>query len=281
MQPAATASNIDSPAITPRAVAVPIPPSAVAPAMLRLHMRAAPIAALATRDPGGHPFATLTNVATDSDGAPLFLTSTITLYGRNTAADDRISLSFPPLAEGKVTPRAMGHGRHGLHGRHGRSVALGGAILPRARLTVSGHAAVVDDSRVRQRFLARHRKTSAFAAMNDFHIWRLTITAGHFGIGIEPVALVLDLAGAEALVAGEGEVLAILNRDRAPELSRLATGLAGAAPGRWRATGLDPEGLDLALGDETVRLTFPEAVFQPGAVPVALAGLLAEAGGPT
>ena len=34
----------------------------------------------------------------------------------------------------------------------------------------------------------------------------------------------------------------------------------GAEDGPWRLTGLDPEGLDLALGDATLRLPFPERV---------------------
>ena len=43
--------------------------------------------------------------------------------------------------------------------------------------------------------------------------------------------------------------------------SRLyATKLLGADDGPWRLTGLDPEGLDLALSDATLRLPFPRRV---------------------
>jgi putative heme iron utilization protein len=39
-----------------------------------------------------------------------------------------------------------------------------------------------------------------------------------------------------------------------------ATKLLGAEDGPWRLTGLDPDGLDLARGDATLRLPFPERV---------------------
>ena len=41
-----------------------------------------------------------------------------------------------------------------------------------------------------------------------------------------------------------------------------ATKLLGAADGAWRLTGVDPDGLDLALGDATLRMPFPERVVE-------------------
>jgi putative heme iron utilization protein len=35
---------------------------------------------------------------------------------------------------------------------------------------------------------------------------------------------------------------------------------AGAGRGEWRASGLDPEGVDLLAGDRTARLAFPQRV---------------------
>ena len=51
-----------------------------------------------------------------------------------------------------------------------------------------------------------------------------------------------------------------MNADHAEAVRLYATKLLGAEDGRWRLTGLDPEGLDLALGDATLRLAFPERV---------------------
>ncbi len=51
-----------------------------------------------------------------------------------------------------------------------------------------------------------------------------------------------------------------MNEDHAEAVRLYATKLLGAEDGKWRLTGLDPDGLDLALGDATLRLPFPERV---------------------
>jgi putative heme iron utilization protein len=79
----------------------------------------------------------------------------------------------------------------------------------------------------------------------------------------EPADLRTDLGGAEALVEAEPGALAHLNEDHREALELYATGLAGASPGAWRASGLDPEGLDLMLGDQTARVVFPQRVNHP------------------
>jgi hypothetical protein len=48
-----------------------------------------------------------------------------------------------------------------------------------------------------------------------------------------------------------------MNDDHAEAVRLYATKLLGAEDGAWRLTGLDPEGLDLARGDATLRLPFP------------------------
>jgi putative heme iron utilization protein len=68
---------------------------------------------------------------------------------------------------------------------------------------------------------------------------------------------------AELIDAEEG-ALAHLNGDHAQTLSLYAARLAGEKPGEWRATGLDPDGLDLALGDRTARIVFRERVKDAG-----------------
>ena len=51
-----------------------------------------------------------------------------------------------------------------------------------------------------------------------------------------------------------------MNNDHADAVRLYATKLLGAEDGAWRLTGLDPDGLDLALGDATLRLPFAERV---------------------
>ena len=51
-----------------------------------------------------------------------------------------------------------------------------------------------------------------------------------------------------------------MNADHSEAVRLYATRLLGAEDGPWRLTGLDPEGLDLALGDAMLRLPFPARV---------------------
>ena len=62
------------------------------------------------------------------------------------------------------------------------------------------------------------------------------------------------------MIEAEESAIAHMNADHAEAVRLYATKLLGAADGAWRLTGLDPEGLDLALGDATLRLPFPRRV---------------------
>ena len=52
-----------------------------------------------------------------------------------------------------------------------------------------------------------------------------------------------------------------MNDDHAEAVRLYATKLLGAEDGPWRLTGLDPDGLDLARGDATLRLPFAQRVI--------------------
>jgi heme iron utilization protein len=51
-----------------------------------------------------------------------------------------------------------------------------------------------------------------------------------------------------------------MNEDHADAIRLYAARLLGQRDGPWRITGLDPDGADLALGDDTARLVFPARV---------------------
>jgi hypothetical protein len=68
-----------------------------------------------------------------------------------------------------------------------------------------------------------------------------------------------------------------MNEDHRDALRIYATRLCGAPDADWRATGVDPEGLDLAAGDRTARLAFPERIEGPGALRAVLKRLADEA----
>jgi len=85
--------------------------------------------------------------------------------------------------------------------------------------------------------------------------------------------LLTPLAGAEGLLAAEEGAVEHMNGDHVEALSLYATTLAGEPAGRWRATGVDPEGIDLAAGDLTARVAFPSRVSTAGELRDALVAL--------
>ena len=57
----------------------------------------------------------------------------------------------------------------------------------------------------------------------------------------------------------EGAV-AHMNADHADAVRLYATRLLGEPDGAWQVTGVDPDGLDLALGERIARMPFAERV---------------------
>jgi len=224
-------------------------------------MRTGRSGALATLDAEtGHPFASLVTVATDLDGSPILLLSGLSQHSRNMLADARVSLLL--ATAGKGDPNAH----------------------PRLTLMATAEqASEKDRSRLKRRFLARHPKSALYADFPDFALYRLTLSGGHLNGGFARAArlsaaeLLTDLAGAEALAAGEEGAVAHMNEDHAEAVGLYATALLGRPAGGWRLSGLDPEGADLAKGDETARLAFPERVTELGALRRVLVGLAEKA----
>ncbi len=240
----------------------PVPdfdPKTVAKSLLRTTRAAA----LATIDRNtGHPFASLVNVATDSDGAPLILISRLATHTANLEEDGR----------GSVLLAAVGRGDPLAH----------------PRLTLLGSFARIahedpDEARMRQRFLARHPKSELYAGFADFSFWRLGVVAAHLNAGFARAAdlnaaeVMTDISGAEDLIAAEASAVAHMNEDHADAVRLYASKILGADDGPWRLTGLDPDGLDLALGDATARLPFPQRVTTADELRKAVVDLAKEA----
>ena len=209
-------------------------------------LRATRAGTLATIDRNtGHPFASLVNVATDGDGAPLILISRLSTHTANLEADGRASILL--AAAGKGDPLA-----------HPRLTLLGSfARVPR------------DDpreARLRRRFLARHPKSELYAGFADFSFWKLATVSAHLNGGFARAAdltaadVMTDVAGADDLLDAEASAVDHMNADHADAVRLYATKLLGAADGAWRLSGLDPDGLDLVCGDNAVRLPFPTRV---------------------
>lgn len=210
--------------------------------------------ALATLDSDGTPFASLVTIATDVDGTPLMLLSQLSSHTRNLIADPRCSVLFS--AGGKGDP------------------------LAHPRLTVAGRAERTTEAQARERFLARHPKAKLYADFPDFGFFALTPEAGHLNGGFAKAAtltrdeLLLDLSGAAGLVSGERGAIEHMNADHADALALYA---AAEGAGPWRLTGLDPEGMDLMVGDRTARVVYPEPVRDMGGLRKVLVVMAAQA----
>ncbi len=116
-----------------------------------------------------------------------------------------------------------------------------------------------------------------FAGFADFGFYAIDVNGAHlvagFGriVDLAPADILLDLSGAETIVAAESEVVAHMNADHAEAMRLYATKLLGAPDGDWRCAGCDPEGLDLQNGRMALRLDFrsgsPRRACCAGAAP--------------
>jgi putative heme iron utilization protein len=226
-------------------------------------LRSVRAATLATIDRNtGHPFASLVNVATDSDGSPIILISRLSTHTANLETDSRASVLL--AATGKGDP------------------------LAHPRLTVLGRFEQIarddpDEPRLRRRFLARHPKSELYAGFGDFAFWRLSVASAHLNAGFARAAdlaaadLITSISDARELVEAEASAVAHMNQDHADAVQLYATKLLDAASsgeaGAWRVTGIDPDGLDLARGDAVLRLPFPARVTSAARLREVLAGL--------
>ena len=221
-------------------------------------MREARSGALATLTAGsGDPYCSLVNVANAADGTPLLLISRLAVHTKNILADARVSLM---LDERKL-----------------------GDPLEGARVMLAGAAVKTENEDARRRYLARHPEAEMFAGFGDFAFYEIKLNGAHlvagFGriVDLKPADLLTDLAGAEALVAAEPDVVEHMNQDHADTCRLYATKLLGAPDGNWRCVGCDPDGLDLQFERTGLRLPFPQRVSQPGVLRAVLKQLADQA----
>jgi heme iron utilization protein len=207
-------------------------------------IRTARHGALAVLDPdSGAPLASRVGTATDMDGAPLILVSLLSTHTKALLADSRCSL---------------------LVGEPGK-----GDPLAYPRITISCNALQLprgtpEQARAERRYLNRHPKAKLYVGLGDFHFFRLeperASLNGGFGkaYNLGRSDLVTQSTAAQALAESEQSAIDHMNSDHRDAISVYARAFAGAGTGDWSITGIDTEGLDLAAGDETRRVFFPE-----------------------
>ena len=194
----------------------------------------------------GTPFRSrvLVNVATTPDGSPILLVSRLAAHTRHLASNPRLSLLLVQTGAGDP--------------------------LAHPRVTIMGTGECVfdpdDRAALKARFLAKHPELALYADFGDFSFWRVAMEEAHLNGGFaragrfNAAALATSLDGAEALVAAELQAVSELNRRHRDALAQFAAALAGKPDGPWRATGIDPEGIDLGCDDRTARIAFSRPV---------------------
>jgi putative heme iron utilization protein len=200
-------------------------------------MRLARLGALATLEPEtGAPLTTLVGVASDFDGAPLFLMSTLSRHTRHLTNDPRASLLLSEASER-------------------------GDPLNHPRITLSGRIERTDARSARTRYLQRNPKARLYADFADFAFYRLAIGAVHFNGGfgradpLQPADILSPRDGEAALTEAEPRLIEAVNAAGDDAVARL-TGHKSSGRRVWRAIGLDSEGLDLSAGSRAARLQF-------------------------
>jgi putative heme iron utilization protein len=213
-------------------------------------VRACNRASLGTRLAGdGRAYVSLTATATDIDGSPLLLLSTLADHTRNLLADPAVSLLFEGTA-GFANPQEG----------------------PRA--TVMGRiarAGETDLAQVRRRYLARHPGAALYADFKDFAFFRVTMERIHWVGGFARAAwlerhIVVDPRTAQRFIAAEPDLLKALQ----PSAAQIARSMLKHEGGAWTLTALDPDGGVLMQGNETHRFAFETPLDDPAQIAGAL-----------
>jgi putative heme iron utilization protein len=216
--------------------------------LARSLIRSARFGSLSALEPEtGHPLASRVALATDLDGTPVILTSTLSGHTAAIMGDSRCSLLVGE--PGKGDPLA-----------HPRV-----SLFARAQKIERGSP---DHARLRRRYLSRHPKAELYVDFGDFAFFRLDLERaslnGGFGKAFElnrqdlvPEGDWLSFADME-----EGAVTH-MNADHADAVTLYAEVLCGGEAANWRIATLDPEGLDLVAGDQVLRLWFDVPMKKP------------------
>lgn len=244
-------------AITPRGIEInraaarPIDAIRVARTLLRTTR----VASLATIDPSGYPYATMTNLVVEADGVPAVFMAGLTLHARNALADPRVSITMADL---------------------------GSDVMTTPRLTLSGEAERVQGEEVeplKDRYRERFPKSKLYLSLPDSLLFRIRVRAVQLNGGptqnandVTPDDLLADLASAPDLMAAAPALAAALNeRGAAEALARAAGARSGE---RWRVSAIDPEGIDLNAPGASARLWFGGRVEGPEALDAEVSRLM-------
>lgn len=192
-------------AITPRGIeinadaALPFEAIRVAQQLLRTSRTIA----LATLDPSGYPYNTVTNFICETDGTVLFYVSGLAVHARNIERDNRIAVTVAEASND---------------------------VLTTPRLTLVGRALRVGEAEidaVKTRYQATFPKAKLYLALRDTALYRVDVESVQLNGGparnandVLPMHLRVDLSDAKDLMTGLDETLQRLNTAACPKSLR-------------------------------------------------------------
>ncbi len=215
--------------------------------LARTLVRGARHMALAVIDPEtGFPSASRALTATDLDGTPVILASSLSTHTKALLTDPRCSLLAGELGKGDP----LAHPRITLQCR--------AASVPRGD--------EVHDC-LRQRFLDRHPKASLYIDFPDFRFFRLEPQSASLngGFGRAYALPGSDLVMPVPVDVPAWQVLQAKLREMQELAATLARVISAPKSAKWRFAGTDPAGFDLVSGDVQVRYEFDGPVLSPEA----------------
>ena len=210
--------------------------------LARRLIRGARFGAIGVLEPGtGFPFTSRVLTGTDVDGTPLILVSALSVHTGALVADPRASLLF---------------------GEPGK-----GDPLAHPRITVRTRAKKVarDDpehARLRARFIARHPKAALYADFPDFSFFRMAPESaslnGGFGKAfvLETADLLINSPAISDMVEIEHDAITHMNTDHPDAVDNYARLHGKSKKTGWKVCGIDCAGIDLAKGDQLLRIEF-------------------------
>lgn len=210
--------------------------------LARRLVRGARYAAIGVLEPDtGFPFTSRVLTGTDTDGAPVILISSLSAHTTALTADPRASLLFGE--PGKGDPLAH----------------------PRITLRTRAVRIAREDQRhneLRTRFIRRHPKAALYADFPDFAFFRMSPESaslnGGFGkaYALEAGDLIISSPAIADMAALEASAIEHMNMDHLDAIDGYARAYAKSKRTGWKLCGIDCGGLDLALGDELIRIEF-------------------------
>lgn len=213
--------------------------------LARRLLRGARFASLAVIDAkSGFPAISRTLLGIDLDGVPVILVSSLAAHTGSLSADPRCSI---------------------MTGEPGK-----GDPLAHARMTVFCSAEPVepgsdDHSRIRSRFIARHRKAELYVDFPDFRFIRLVPSSASLNGGFGRAYMLTgeDLTISDSSFGPEWVALQNLAGLMTREADTLARALNFKESGDWKICGIDMAGIDLIRGDILVRYDFELPISSP------------------